>query len=92
VEDAWLDRLQLSPGGASEAPENLQLQLAGRLFDFEGLLPGASGGFDQKAKSLLAALRGSPFFEVVEHEQFTDGPPGRACFEITLRLTAHALN
>ncbi len=92
VEDAWIDRLQLLPGGAADAPENLRIQLAGKLLDAGKLSSGAGGGSDQKAKTLVAALRGSAFVGAVEREHFADGPPGLSCFEITLRLTPHALN
>jgi Tfp pilus assembly PilM family ATPase len=92
VEDAWIDRLEVSPAGGNGTEEGIRIQVAGCLFEGDRLSAGAAGEPDPKTAALLAALRGSPFVGAVEREHFDDGPAGLRCFEMTLRLAPHALN
>jgi type IV pilus assembly protein PilM len=69
----------------------VRLNLAGCLFDPENPATRTGEGSYQRAKSLLAGFRESPFIVAVEDERFDGSQPGVLRFEITLVLAPRKL-
>ena len=81
-----------APAARAAASDTVRLQIEGSVFDAARPLESAGEGSEQNATALLAALRGSPLVCAVEREHFDGSQPGLLRFEITLRLSPHALN
>ena len=78
--------------GAAESADGARVQISGSMFDAVRPVENAGEEIHQKAATLLAAFRGSPLVCAVEREHFDDSQPGLLRFEVTLRLTPHALH
>jgi hypothetical protein len=84
----------IAAGGDAERPEPaslVRLNLTGCLFDADNPVTKAGARSYQRAKSLLAGLRASPFVAAVENERFDGSQPGMLRFEITLVVTSGKL-
>ena len=84
----------IAMGGDAARPEPaslVRLNLTGCLFDGDNPVTKAGARSYQRAKSLLAGLRASPFVAVVEAERFDASQPGMLRFEITLVIAAGKL-
>jgi type IV pilus assembly protein PilM len=84
----------IAAGGDAERPEPaslVRLNLTGCLFDADNPVTKAGARSYQRAKSLLAGLRASPFVAAVEDERFDGSQPGMLRFEITLVVTSGKL-